>query len=810
MEKWFRRLRQFRDRSPLSFRILTYILLFSSLFTLVTSATQIYTDFRNDVSLVDERMSVIETSYSSSLARSLWALDQKLLEVQMEGILSLPDIVHLDLTIYPDSRVRMGDLSTANATRSSTIELVHQTESESYELGELTITASMDTIYQDLRRKIVVILATQFLKTFFVSILIIWIFQHFVTRHLQTMAEFARRFSIHNRNEPLRLDRADTASNRRDELSQVVDAFNHMRERLEEDVQKQELDAAKIRKLSKAVEQSPSSVLICDRNWRIEFCNQKFCQISGHEPDAIHGKHPELITADSMSPRDNNQLWENIRLQVRRVGVWQGEIQSTRTNGERFWQQVVVTPIYEDDGPATHYLILGEDISIRKRYEQQLLRQANYDILTGLPNRMLALDRLKLALAQAQREGTLVAVLFLDLDNFKHINDTMGHEAGDNLLIEAARRISSCLRGTSTVARLGGDEFLVILPGIKDASATEQVGERILNTFSPPIQISGQEIFVSTSIGIALYPDDSDASGNLLQYADAAMYQAKSQGKSAYQRFRPEMKAISYERLQMESNLRRALELDELELHYQPVVRTSDGLMAGAEALLRWRNAELGMVGPDRFIPLAEETGLIIPIGAWVIRQACLEARRWQQLTGQPFFIAVNVSPRQFRDPGFVDLVNEALQEAGLPAGQLELEITERLILDDSIEASDTLSRLDELGVRLSVDDFGTGYSALSYLKSYPFDTLKIDKTFIGDVMIEEDDAALVRAIITMAHSLGLEVIAEGVEDESQTHFLQDHGCDFSQGYFYCRPIVADEFVEWIQTNTRAAGQSAT
>ena len=802
MQTLLTRLQRFRTGSPLSFRLLAYILLFSSLFTLISSAAQIYTEYRKDLSQIDRRMKVIETGYTSSLARSLWALDQKLLQTQLEGILSLPDIVHLRLKIEPDSELVIGDIPRDAKTTVHTFDLSHQGD-DMFTLGQLTVTADLRRVYSDMRRKVVVVLTTQFFKTFFVSILIIWIFQYFVARHLGTMANYARNFSLNNLSRPLQLDRPDTALNRSDELAQVTDAINQMRERLNDDLERQERDAEEIRKFSKAIEQSPSSVLICDRQWRIEFANQKFTQLTGYDAETIIGKHPGVLSEEAHAHRENRQLWQSIRLQVQRVGVWQGEINSVRRNGERFWEQLIVTPIKSSKGEATGYLILGEDISIRKRYEQQLLRQANYDILTGLPNRMLALDRLKLALAQARRESSLVGVMFLDLDNFKHINDTLGHDAGDNLLIEAARRISSCLRGTSTVARLGGDEFLVILPGLTGPDATSQVAERILKTFAPPYLLNGQEVFVTTSIGIAIFPNDSDNSGTLLQHADAAMYQAKHKGKSAYAHFAPEMTEVSHERLQMESLMRRALEQQEFELYYQPIVRTDSGELCSAEALLRWNSPGLGMVMPDRFIPLAEETGLITPIGEWVLHEACLAAMRWKETTGTSLGISVNVSPRQFRDPGFIYTVMNALETSGLEPQQLELEITERLILDNTIETADILRQLDQSGIRLSVDDFGTGYSALSYLKSYPFDTLKIDKSFVQDVMKEQDDAALVKAIINMAHSLGLKVIAEGVEEEAQTHFLQLEGCDYSQGYFYSRPLPERDFRDWLRTNHR-------
>ncbi len=794
----FSRLGRLRVKAPLSFRLLVYILLASSVFTIAAAAIQVYTDYRQDVDLVENRLEVIERGHMSSLASSVWALDENLLDVQLDGILSLPDIRLVQLDMDSGDTIVKGSLSDDTSTMTREFELTREGD-QARSLGTVTIIATKAGVYENLRRKISIIVTTQAFRTFFISLLIVWIFQRVIARHLATMAEYARNFSLRNLSTPLVLDRGRSTATDNDELGQVTEAINSMRARLKDDLERQAEDEQEIQKLSLALEQSPSSVLICDGRWRIEYANTKFLQLTGHSRDDLIGSHPATLPHHQDSGEDRRQLWEEVRLQVQRVGVWQGEMHSTRENGERFWEQVIVTPIRDANGEPTHYLILGEDISIRKRYEQQLLRQANYDILTGLPNRMLALDRLKLALAQAKRENTMVGVMFLDLDNFKHVNDTMGHDAGDNMLIEAARRISSCLRGTSTVARLGGDEFLIILPSLSSTEATEQVAERILHTFTPPFQIQEREVFVSTSIGIAIYPTDSDSSGSLLQNADAAMYEAKNSGKGAHQRYSPEMKEGSRERLQTESLLRRALEMEEFELHYQPINRLSDNDVVGAEALLRWHNPTLGTMPPDSFIPLAEETGMIISIGRWVIHEACAAIARWRAETDQIMTIAVNVSPRQFRDPHFVDIVRTALEENNLPGRFLELEITERLILDSTLETHSILHQLDEIGVRLSVDDFGTGYSALGYLKSYPFDTLKIDKSFVQDVDRKADDAALVDAIINMAHSLHLHVIAEGVEDAQQLGFLYHHGCDYAQGFYFERPLPEHKFLAWLR-----------
>ena len=799
----FRKLWNFKDNSPLSFKMLGYILVCSSLFTLFATGIQVYADYRKDVSLVDQRMNLIETSYKTSLSRSLWSLDQKLLSVQLQGILNLPGIVHIHLQIYPESEMEMGEIPPRIPTIEHKIKLEYQSDSV-YDLGELTITASLGEIYKQLRERIFLIMTTQAFKTFFISVLTLWIFQYLVTRHLTKMANYARSLNINELEVPLNLDRKTNPDHVPDELQRVTDAINDMRLTLLKDIEKQKKDAAEIRKLSLAIDQSPSSVLICNQNWRIIYSNQKFSQLTGHSLTTILNKHPKELTLLSNDSSQNEQLWSNIETQVERAGMWQGEMHSTRHGGEKFWEQVVITPIRDEEDKPRQFLILGEDISVRKRYEQQLLRQANYDLLTGLPNRMLALDRLKLALAQSRRDQSKVGLMFLDLDNFKHINDTLGHDAGDTLLIEASRRIASCLRGSSTVARLGGDEFLIILPGLEDPLDSEAVAERILDAFSTPYLLNNQEIFVTTSIGLAIYPTDSENSSTLLQQADSAMYKAKNKGKSAFHRFTPDLNQQSRERLKLETHLRKALELNELQLFYQPIVETITGKVIGAEALIRWYNPMLGMVAPDKFIPLAEETGLITSIGEWVLHTACQAVKRWHEESNDELIIAVNVSPRQFREAKFVDSVREALEENDLSSEHLELEITERLLLDDSIETNDILNKLDKMGVKLSVDDFGTGYSALSYLKSYPFDSLKIDRSFVKDVITESEDAALVTAIITMAHSLGLKVIGEGVEDSAQLNFLRSKGCDYAQGYFYNRPVPESAFSDWISENRKA------
>ena len=436
--------------------------------------------------------------------------------------------------------------------------------------------------------------------------------------------------------------------------------------------------------------------------------------------------------------------------------------------------------------------------------EEQLQRQVYHDTLTGLPNRLLFQDRLALAVAQAHRHGNGLAVLFLDVDRFKVINDSLGHSVGDRLIREVAVRLRSCLREGDTVARLGGDEFTLLLPDVGQAVDAAKVAKKVLDVVRMPFELDGRELFVTSSLGISLYPDDGRDAETLVKNADAAMYRAKEQGRDLYQLYTPALNATALERLALESSLRKALAHSELLLHYQPILDVATRRVHGVEALLRWRHPELGLVPPGDFIPLAEVTGLILAIGPWVLRAACAQARAWQDL--QPGLrMAVNLSARQFQEAGLVGHVTDALADTGLDPHCLQLEITESSAMQNAQTAIQTLRELKALGVGLSIDDFGTGYSSLSYLKRFPIDTLKIDQSFIRDIGTDPDDAAIASAIIALAHTLKLTVVAEGVETADQLEFLTRHGCDRTQGYFFSRPLAAERCSELLASPVKVA-----
>ncbi len=434
-----------------------------------------------------------------------------------------------------------------------------------------------------------------------------------------------------------------------------------------------------------------------------------------------------------------------------------------------------------------------------RQAEIAIQRLSNYDFLTGLPNRSLLEDRLDRAIAQARREEHCLGVMFLDLDQFKQINDTLGHAHGDSLLKSVSRRLESCIRKSDTVARLGGDDFIIILTGIRQCEHISQVARKILDALSEPVQLDGHEIYTTASIGIAIYPVDGDLPHLLLKNADIAMYQAKEQGRNAFQFFSREMNFKAEERLMLDNSLRKALERQEFFVHYQPQMNLLTGSLIGMEALVRWQQPEMGLVTPDKFIPLAEESGLIIPIGEWVLRTACRQNKAWHDMGFGPLRMAVNLSARQFRQGNLAESVAAVLDETGLPPSLLELEITESTIMRNAEETIVTLRRLKEMGISLAIDDFGTGYSSLSYLKHFPIDRLKIDRSFVLDITTDPDDAAIAEAIISMAHSLKLKVTAEGVEQQEQLHFLTQRNCDEMQGYLVSRPISAEEFTRLLQ-----------
>jgi diguanylate cyclase (GGDEF)-like protein/PAS domain S-box-containing protein len=540
--------------------------------------------------------------------------------------------------------------------------------------------------------------------------------------------------------------------------------------------------------LSRAVEQSPVSVVITDPAGIIEYVNPKFTDATGYGADEAIGRELLFARLQDMGHDSWASLWHTVGDGME----WRGEFCSRRRDGRVIWEYVTVSPLKDETETVRHYIAVKEDITARRSYEEQLLRQATFDDLTGLPNRVLVLDRLEQALALAHRESEQTAVLYIDLDRFKTVNETQGHNAGDHLLVEAAARLSACLREGDTLARMGGDEFLLILPGLEDGEEARLVADRVLEIFLQPFAIDGQEHFISASIGVTLFPGDGLDPQVLLRNADLAMYRAKEQGGNGHHFFTPEINQRMRQRLAIEKDLRGAMIRQEMEAHFQPVVDLSTYQPVAVEALMRWRRPEQGLVMPGLFIPVAEEMGLIRPLGEWVLTRSCRDVM--QSFSAHPDLrLAVNVSPRQLQVPGFGLFVRQVLESTGLAPERLELEITESVLMDEALETAENLKSLCDLGVRLSIDDFGTGYSSLGYLQRYPFDTLKIDRSFVMSALDNQASGRLVETIITMAHGLRMEVIAEGVETPEQLAFLKERDCDLVQGYLFSKPLPPSE-----------------
>jgi len=594
-----------------------------------------------------------------------------------------------------------------------------------------------------------------------------------------------------------------------DEIGGLATAFNEMTlsiseliEDLESEVGSHKLTAENLNKLSQAIEQSPVSVMITDLDGVIEYVNPQLCKITGYKEKELIGKNPRILKSGHTPEVQFKNMWNAITSGQ----SWTGELYNKKKNGDLFWENVTISAIKNNEDESTHYLAIKEDISLRKDYEERLLYQASYDKLTDLPNRTLAYDRIQQAIANAIREQKQIAILYMDFDHFKNINDTLGHGAGDEFLKYMAGRLKGCVRDFDTVARLGGDEFLIMLLEIDDGKQQDSFEERIkrkagdiLQRVSEPCVIQDMEFSVTASVGISIFPQDGDDPHMLLRNSDTAMYRGKRKGRNTYEVFTPEMGDVVMKRVEIDSKLRRALDNGDFYLQYQPLMDARTQTIIGAEALIRWEDEELGLVSPEEFVPLAEESGLIVEIGDWVLDTALTDVKKWRNSTEQDdFYVAINLSSRQFRGKDIVKNISDSLKRHDLPGSCMELEITERLLMKDVPHVVGILNQFKDMGIRLSIDDFGTGYSSLSYLKRFPFDVLKIDKSFIDDIADDPDDKALCDAIIAMAHSLGLSIIGEGVENKQQFDFLNKRGVEIMQGYYVSAPMVHDDFLKFI------------
>jgi len=558
---------------------------------------------------------------------------------------------------------------------------------------------------------------------------------------------------------------------------------------------------------AKVFEASSEGIMIVNANERIMSVNRAFVRATGFDFHEAYGERPDFLIPDNADKTFFVDLWRA----AQQKGAWQGEVLLKRRNGDTLPVWLMISTVRETHGGPSYYICTSIDITDRKKSEERITFLAHHDVLTELPNRSLCIECLRSAIQQAERSGQKVAVLFIDLDRFKNINDSLGHHVGDGLLRSVAKRLTEAVRAADTVSRLGGDEFVVVLSGVENADEVTRVIEsRLLPLIREPHDVDGTELHVSCSVGVAMYPADARGIDELMRLADVAMYHAKSTGRNTAYFFSAEMTERAERRLQIESHLRHAIDHNELALHYQPCVNAASGELVGVEGLVRWNSVELGLVNPEQFIPVAEETGLIVPIGEWVIERACAQMAAWRRNDLGHLKISVNLSASQLRSSGLHDALSTSMRRHAVQPGQLEIEITESTLMEGVELNLQKLQAIRALGVGLAIDDFGTGYSSLSYLSRFPIDKLKIDRSFVHEILGDPNNLAITRSIISLGHTLGLKVVAEGVESEAEAIVLRGAGCDEFQGFLYAAPMPAHELGDWQRRMQAVTGQEIT
>ena len=557
-------------------------------------------------------------------------------------------------------------------------------------------------------------------------------------------------------------------------------------------LRRQRLDQERLRQAAVVFDCTREGVLVSDHNGVIVHVNPALVKITGYAPEEVLGQRPNMFKSGHHGPEFYQAVFESLE----KTGEWHGEIWNRRKSGEIYPQWQTIRAVRDNKDQITHYVAVFSDISAIKNTQSELMRLAHHDPLTDLPNRLLFTDRAEQALAYAQRHKSGCALLMIDLDHFKIINDSMGHNVGDLLLKAVGERLTAVFGKGFTVARLGGDEFAVLVENCTQVAQAAGFAQQVLEVMKGAFIIETHQLFISASVGISLYPNDALNAEQLLRNADSALFKAKSAGREGYALYTEELTAHAQYRIEVASDLRRALEQQELRVYFQPVHDLTTSRMVGVEALVRWQHPQRGLVAPGEFIPIAERTGLIAEIDAWVLEQACWQMCQWQAAGVDLSFVAVNISSRLFARPELYQLVSTVLADTGLNPALLELEVTESAVMDNSEVALEQMHRLRELGLRLAIDDFGTGFSSLLRLKCLPVQKLKIDQGFVAGLPGDDDDVAIVRAVIALAQSMGMQVHAEGIEYVEQAQFLLDHHCDLGQGYWFGRPMPARE-LDW-------------
>jgi len=776
------------------------IVLTSILAVVATSFAFVQYDRHQEITTVSEDMRMLASIIANRSTAALIFGDARQAESNLKALGENPNVVmaciydsgnevfsyyhftHLDQQPCPQKPERSA------LTIDSTIEIYEPIELDNLLIGTLYMSVSLDWLSERWRDQITYILFVVFM-VFVASILIAKYLQLLLVRPIKQIATTARNIT-ENKDYSLRAKKGV-----KDELGDMVDVFNTMLSKIEEETESLYSSEEKFRQLSAL---APVGIFQINLDNQITYVNNRWTEITGISQKMINLEHwlGRIRVEDRRRTlKAWSELAQNHQSFVVEVGFEQEDNSIT-------WTIIEASVLFDSKGEVYGYMGAISDITDLKNAQLQMENLAFYDPLTSLSNRRLFKDRLSKAVAESKRRGTFIALLYLDLDQFKRINDSLGHDAGDQLLVEFAIRLQDCVRESDTVSRIGGDEFTVLLTDIDSSHGVHSIAEKILISLSRPVMLNNQEVINTVSIGITVAPSDGDDDISLLRNADLAMYQAKAKGRNNFQFFSESMNSEMMGYLKIEKDLRTSINAEnEFVIYYQPKIDLINNRFVGAEALIRWIPDGQEMINPDRFIPIAEESGLIVPIGKWVLRRACLQIKQLLDLGVWPHDarVAVNLSARQFSDPDLVSNLKETLEITGCPVSVLELEITESTLMDNVESAISTMYQIKEMGIAIAIDDFGTGYSSLSYLKRFPIDILKVDRSFVMDIPNDLDDMAITAAVVAMAHKLNLRVVAEGIETKDQLDFLRSNRCEYGQGYLIARPMPISDLESYIQ-----------
>lgn len=784
--------------SPLARRLVLATVIFGTLIALITTTIQLYIDYRRELGQIDRTFSQLTHTHLPTVARALWATNRPELQIALDGLVRLPDVQYAAVYEQRSLWAEAGEHK-QNAIQSRDYPLTYQHRGHPERIGTLRVEIDIEGVYARLLDTFWVILITNSIKTLTVSAFMLWLFHWLITRHLRHIAEFASRLGFGNLEERLQLSRARPAG--KDEFDLLLDGFGRMQanlsttlQMLNRDISQRKLAEEQLKLAASVFEHSHEGIMITDADATILNVNPSFTRITGYTKEEVIGRNPDMLSADLHDP-----VWHTrMRQSLLSDGQWQGERWNRRKNGEVYPWREAISAVHDNDGQVRHYVAVFSDISQQKSHEAELDRIAHHDPLTGLPNRRLLADRLTQAMARTQRDGTILTVACLDLDGFKPINDTFGHAAGDQLLIEISQRLKNILRGDDTLARLGGDEFVLLLSGQEDVQTSQNSLQRILSSICMPVMLGEQAVYVSASMGVALYPLEEVDGDTLLRHADQAMYAAKQAGKNCYHVFDPQVDRERQGHRDQLLRLANALAKNEFLFHFQPKVDLLTGDLVGVEALIRWQHPEQGLLYPGAFLDFFNGHPLEIELGEWVIDTALRQLESWQE-TGLRVRVSVNISANHLLHQNFVTRLATLLhRHPTVSSDQLELEVLESAAMSDLGRAIEVITQCKKMGVHFSLDDFGTGYSSLAYFRRLPVDTLKIDQSFVRDMLVDAEDLAIVESVVRLAQVFGRATIAEGVETLQHASRLIQMGCTQAQGYGIARPMTAQTLPAWL------------